>query len=91
MISTVTVSAISTISAISSSVTTISTIAAVGMATALSVVATVTLISFLSTKQIVSTRVDGSSQRIGRFLNVAIVPLLMVFAAAIAAAIVGMV
>ena len=87
MISTVTVSTvstiISTISTISSSVTTVSTIAAVGMATALSVAATVTLISFLTTKEIVSVRTDGSSQRIGKFLNVAIVPLLMVFVAAV--------
>ena len=78
MISTVTVSTISTIS---------STITAMGMAAALSIVATVTLISFLTTKELVSVRASGSSQRISRFLNVGIIPLVLVFAAVVAAAI----
>ena len=91
MISTVTVSTISMVSAISSSVTTISTITAVGMAFALSVVATITLISLLTTKEIVSLRTDGSSQRIGKFVNVAIVPLLMVFVAAVIAMVIRLV
>ena len=91
MISTITVStisAISTISTISSTVTTVSTIAAVGMAVALSIVATVTLISFLTARELVSVRATGSSQRIGRFLNVGIAPLLVVFAAVVTMAIV---
>jgi len=91
MISTVTVSTISMVSAISSSVTTISTITAVGMAFALSVVATITLISLLTTQEIVSLRTDGSSQRIGKFVNVAIVPLLMVFVAAVIAMVIRLV
>ena len=74
MISTVTVTTISTIT----------TIAALGMVAALSMAATVTLIAFLATKELVSTRGDGSSQRIGRFLNVGIIPLLMTFIAVVA-------
>jgi len=81
MISTVTVSTISTISTISSTIT------AVGMAAALSIVATVTLISFLTARELVSVRATGSSQRIGRFLSVGIAPLLVVFAAVVATAI----
>ncbi len=80
MISTFTVTTISTIAAISS----VTTIAALGMATALSVAAAITLIGLLTTKELVSMRGDGSSQRIGRFLNVGITPLLMVFVAIVA-------
>jgi len=57
------------------------------MATALSITAAVTLISFLTVKELVSTRVDGSSQRMSRFLTVAIAPLVMVFAAVVGIAI----
>jgi len=57
------------------------------MAAALSIAATVTLISFLTAKELVSVRVAGSSQRMGRFLTVAIAPLAMVFVAVVAAAI----
>ena len=77
MISTVTVTTISSIT----------TIAALGMAAALGIAATITLIAFLATKELIGIRGDGSSQRIGRFLNVGITPLLMVFAAMIAIAI----
>ena len=84
MISTVTVSTISTIS---STVTAVSTIAAVGMAVAMSIAATVTLIGFLTTKELVSVRASGSSQRIGKFLNVGIAPLLVVFVAVVVTAI----
>ena len=76
MISTVTVTTISTIS----TVTTVTTVAALGMVAALSVAAIVTLIAFLATKELVSVRADGSSQRMGTFLSVGITPLLMVFA-----------
>ncbi len=84
MISTVTVTTITTISTI----TTTSTIAAMGMAVALSIAVTITLIAFLTTKELIGVREDGSSQRIGRFLNVGIIPLLLVFAAIVAIAIV---
>ncbi len=77
MISTVTVTTITTISAITS-------VTAMGMAAALSIVATITLVSFLTTKEIVSVRTDGFSQRMGRFLNVGIAPLLMIFTATVA-------
>lgn len=73
MISTVTITTISTIS-------TVTTVAALGMVAVLSIAAIITLIVFLATKELVSARTDGSSQRIGRFLNVGIAPLLMVFA-----------
>jgi len=80
VISTVTVTTISTIS-------TVTTVAALGMVAALSVAAIVTLIVFLATKELVSIRADGSSQRIGRFLSVGITPLLMVFAVVVILAI----
>ena len=85
MISTVTVTTISTITTISS----VTTIAALGMATALSVAAAITLIGLLTTKELVSVRGNGSSQRIGRFLSVGIAPLLLVFATLVVTAIVG--
>ena len=86
MISTVTVTTITTISTITTT-SSITTIAALGMAATLSIVATITLIAFLTTKELMGIRGDGSSQRIGRFLNVGITPLLMVFAAIVAIAI----
>lgn len=78
MISTVTVTTVSTIT----------TIAGLGMAAALSIAAIVTLISLLMTKEFVSVRADGSWQRIGKFLNVGIVPLLMAFTVVVILAII---
>ena len=80
MISTVTVSTISTITTI----TTTSIVTTIGMAAALSIAATITLMGFLATKTLVSVSPDNSSQRIGRFLNVAVPPLLVVFAVMVA-------
>ena len=57
------------------------------MAAAMSIAATVTLISFLTARELVSVRASGSAQRIGKFLNVGIAPLLVVFAAVVAMAI----
>ncbi len=83
MISTVTVTTISTITTISS----ITSVAAVGMVAALSIAAMLTLVAFLTTRELVSIRTEGSSQRISQFLNVGIIPLLMVFVVVIAIAI----
>jgi len=57
------------------------------MAAVLSIVVTLTLISFLTARELVSVRASGSSQRMGRFLSVGIIPLLLVFAAIVAAAV----
>ena len=85
MISTVTVTTITTISTI----TTTTTVAALGVAAAFSIAATIALIAFVTTKELIGVRGDGSSQRISRFLNVGITPLLMVFAAIVAITIAG--
>ena len=82
MISTVTVSTITTI-------TTTSIVTTIGMAAALSIAATITLLGFLATKTLVNVSPDNSSQRIGRFLNAAITPLLMTFAVTVALTIAG--
>lgn len=84
VISTVTVTTVTTIS-------TITTISAFGMVAVLSIAAIITLIAFLATKELVSARADGSSQRIGRFLNVGITPLLMVFAVVVILAVIEIV
>ena len=73
MISTVTVT----------TVTSITTIAALGLTAVISIAAVVTLIAFLTTKELAGSSGNGSSMRIGRFLSVGIVPLLMAFAAVV--------
>ena len=62
----------------------ISTATAMGMATTLSIAATVTLISFLVAKELFSVGPSSFSQRLSRFLNVAVVPMLLLFAAVVA-------
>ena len=74
---------ITTVTAISS----ITAVSGMGIATALSVVATISLIAFLTTRELLSASATHSSQRAGRFISVGIVPLLLVFAAVVAAAI----
>ena len=74
MISTVTVSTI----------TTITTITAMGLAATVSGVAVVALISFLTTKELASTANSSSMRYIGRFLTIAIPPLVIVFGVIIA-------
>jgi hypothetical protein len=71
MISTVTISTI----------TTISTIAALGLTATVSIVAAVALIVFLSGRELASARGGSTSMRVGRYLSVGIIPLLMAFAA----------
>jgi len=48
------------------------------------IIAAVALIALLTTSVLVRVRADGFSQRMGRFLNVGIVPLLMVLTATVA-------
>ncbi len=67
-----------------STITTVTTIAAMGFATAISVAAAITLIAFLSTKQLAGASSSRSSQLIARFLNVGILPLIMAFAVIVA-------
>ena len=74
---------ITTITTISS----VTAVAGIGLATALSAVATISLISFLTARELLSAGTTHSSQRAGRFMSVGIVPLLLVFAAVVAAAI----
>jgi len=74
---------ITTVTTISS----ITTVAGMGLATALSAVATISLIAFLTTRELLSAGATHSSQRAGRFMSVGIIPLLLVFAAVVAAAI----
>jgi len=62
-------------------VTTVTTIAAMGIASVLSIVAAILLISVLVAKELVGARQSTSSRLSSRFLNVSIVPLLLVFAA----------
>ena len=75
-------------------VTTITTIAAMEMGVALGIAVAITLIAFVATKELVGMIVPNIrrgrfSQRIDRFLNVGITPLLIVFTAMIAIAIAG--
>ena len=49
----------------------------------------VSLIAFLATKELVSGSSSGFSLRIGRFLNVGILPLVMAFAVMVAVALAG--
>ncbi len=74
---------ITTVTAVSS----ITAASSVGLATALSIVATISLIAFLTTRELLSVSATHSSQRVGRFMSVGIIPLLLVFAAVVATAI----
>ena len=65
-------------------VTTITAMTGLEVAGVFGAVATVALIALLTTSALVSVRANGLSQRMGRFLNVGIIPLMMVFAAAVA-------
>ena len=67
-------------------VTTVSTIAAMGLAATISIAAILVLIAFLASKELASASPSPSPFRrlIARFLNIGIVPLLMVFAVVVA-------
>jgi hypothetical protein len=70
MISTVTVSTISTVTAM----------AALGFTAKIGIAAVVVLIACMVTKELTGARLSSSYQTVSRFLNVAIVPMIMVFA-----------
>ena len=74
---------ITTVTTISS----VTTVVGMGLATALSAVATISLIAFLTTRELLSAGATHSSQRMGRFMSVGIIPLVLVFAAVVAVAI----
>ena len=63
---------------------TVTTIAAVGLAVTISIAAAVALIVFLTAKELASASLSPSSQLTARFLNVSIVPMIMVFAVIVA-------
>lgn len=64
--------------------TTVSTITSTASIAAFGLVATLTLISFLVVKELASSGDDKRLQILARVLNIAIVPLLMVFSAIVA-------
>jgi len=63
---------------------TITTVAAMGLTATISIVAVVTLIGFLTTKELASANLSPSSQLIARFLSVGILPMVMAFAIIVA-------
>lgn len=65
-------------------VTTVTTITAMGLTATISIAAIVSLILFLACKEITGASRSGSYLRIARFLNVAILPLVMAFAVIVA-------
>ncbi len=67
-----------------STITTVTTIAAMGLAVTISIAAVVALIVFLTSKELASASLSPSSQLTARFLNVSIVPMIMVFAVIVA-------
>ncbi len=69
-------------------VTTITTIAALGLTAALSTACVATLIFFLTAKELAGARRSGTYLRIARFVNVGILPLVLVFAVIVAVKIV---
>ena len=65
-------------------VTTVTTIAALGLTTVLGIAAVASLMFLLITKELAGSKSSGTSLRIARFVNVGIVPLLIVFAVIVA-------
>ncbi|HEX79197.1 MAG TPA: hypothetical protein G4O19_03465 [Dehalococcoidia bacterium] len=61
-------------------VTTLTTVAALGLTAAISIATAGILVFFLTTKELATAKASGFSSRLGRFLSVSIVPLLMTFA-----------
>jgi len=70
-------------------ITSITTMGATGLTVALSIAAVVSLIVFLTAKELAGTTSSGSPWRIARFVNVGIVPLIIVFAVILATQIFG--
>ena len=67
-----------------STVTTVTTVAAMGLTATLSIAAVVSLIFFLTVRELASTSGSGTSLRIARSFSIGIVPLVMAFAVTIA-------
>ena len=69
-------------------VTTVTAIAAIGLTAAIGMATIVILTLFLTTKELARAGSSGFSLRVGRFLNISIVPFVMVFAVIVAAKII---
>jgi hypothetical protein len=61
-------------------VTTVTAIAAMGLTAAISIATAGILVFFLTTKELAAAKGSGFSSRLGRYLSISIVPLLMAFA-----------
>jgi hypothetical protein len=69
---------VSTVS--TTTVAAVTTIVAMGLAATVSIATVGVLIFFLTTKELATAKVSGFSSRLGRFLSIGAVPLLMAFA-----------
>ena len=67
-----------------STITTVTTIAAMGLTAAVSIAAVVSLICFLTTKELASAGDSSTSLRIAKFVSIGILPLVMAFAVIVA-------
>ena len=65
-------------------VTTVTTVAALGLTAAIGIAAVVSLIAFLTTKELADARSSSTSFRIAKFASVGIVPLVVAFAVMVA-------
>ena len=72
-------------------VTTVTTIAVMGLTAAISIAAVVSLVAFLTTKELASAGHFRSSTRVAKFVNVGILPLAIAFAVIVAIKILGVV
>ena len=61
-------------------VTTVTTVAAMGLTAAVSMAAVISLIFFLSVKELAGAGASSASMRIARFFSIGILPLVMAFA-----------
>ena len=71
-----------------STVTTVSTITAMGLTILIALIVVAALIAFLITKELATTANSTSPQHVARFLNIGILPLLMIFAVTVSVKIV---
>ena len=69
---------------------TTTTVVAVDLTAAISIAAVVSLICFLTIRELVSASGSGTALRVARFFNVGILPLAMAFAVIVAVKIAGM-
>ena len=65
-------------------ITTITTIVELGLSTAISLACVATLIFFLTTKELASTRRSDTYIRIARFINIGFLPLVLIFVVIVA-------